>query len=84
MKNHALADARKKSGLTQEELAFKLGYSKATVSNWENGYSNPSLTDAFKISEILKADINYLFFGLKVQVQYTPQNKSTRTQKGAG
>ncbi|APQ57678.1 MULTISPECIES: helix-turn-helix transcriptional regulator [Paenibacillus] len=84
MKNHALADARKKSGLTQEELAFKLGYSKATVSNWENGYSNPSLTDAFKISEILKADINYLFFGLKVQVQYTSQNKSTRTQKGAG
>lgn len=83
MKNHALADARKKSGLTQEELAFKLGYSKATVSNWENGYSNPSLTDAFKISEILKADINYLFFGLKVQVQYTSQNKSTRTQKGA-
>lgn len=67
MRNRALAEARKKKGLTQEELGNMLGYSKAAVSNWESGYSNPSLSDAFKISKILDEDINNLFFGLKVQ-----------------
>lgn len=71
MKNHALIQARKNKGLTQEELAKKLGYSKASVSNWENGYSNPSLSDAFRVSEILDVDINILFFDQKVQEQYT-------------
>jgi putative transcriptional regulator len=71
MKNIALIQARKRKGLTQEELASMLGYSKAGISNWENGYSNPSLSDAFKVSEILEEDINNLFFGLKVQVLCT-------------
>jgi len=71
VKNDFLIKARKEKGLTQEELADKLGYSKASVSNWENGYSNPSLSDAFKVSEILKKDINLLFLDLKVQGQYT-------------
>ncbi|MCY7484284.1 helix-turn-helix domain-containing protein [Paenibacillus alvei] len=73
MKNEALAEARKNKGLTQEELGNKLGYSKAAVSNWESGYSNPSLSDAFKISKILDTDINILFFGLKVQVTCTKE-----------
>lgn len=71
MKNESLTHARKKKGFTQEGLAELLGYSKASVSNWENGYSNPSLSDAFKVSEILEVDINLLFFGLKVQAQCT-------------
>lgn len=70
-KNLDLAGARKDKGLTQEELAALLGYSKATVSNWENGYSSPSLSDAFKISRILNKDINKLFSGLYVQDSYT-------------
>ncbi|MDT9719180.1 helix-turn-helix transcriptional regulator [Paenibacillus sp. ClWae2A] len=71
MKNEALMNARRKKGLTQEELASQLGYSKASVSNWENGYSNPTLSDAFRISEILGEDINTLFFGLRVQAECT-------------
>lgn len=61
MKNKNLILARKNKGYTQEKLASLLGYRKATVSNWENGYSNPSLTDAFKLSELLEKDINVLF-----------------------
>lgn len=71
MKNEALMNARRTLGLTQEELASQLGYSKASVSNWENGYSNPTLSDAFRIAEILGEDINVLFFGLRVQVECT-------------
>jgi transcriptional regulator with XRE-family HTH domain len=70
-KNEVLVEARKEKGLTQEELAVTLGYSKATVSNWENGYSNPSLVDAFKVARILDKDINFLFSGINVQESYT-------------
>lgn len=70
-KNIALVNARKDMRLTQEELAELLGYSKATVSNWENGYSTPSLADAFKVATILKKDINHLFSCLIVQDSYT-------------
>ncbi|WP_342422933.1 helix-turn-helix transcriptional regulator [Paenibacillus sp. FSL E2-0178] len=75
MKNQSLTHARKNMELTQEELAGMLGYQKATVSNWENGYSNPSLTDAFKVAEILGKDINDIFSGLKVQVSCTDNEK---------
>jgi len=67
MKNEALIKARKKRRFTQEKLAEQLGYSKGTVSNWENGYSNPSLSDAFKISAILNVDIKTLFSDVLVQ-----------------
>ncbi|RJX39410.1 XRE family transcriptional regulator [Paenibacillus pinisoli] len=70
-KNKTLAAARKEKGLTQEELAGLMGYSKSAVSNWENGYAQPSLLDAFKLASILNKDINSLFAGLHVQVLYT-------------
>lgn len=33
--------ARKKAGLSQEEVAFKIGVSRQAVSNWERGESMP-------------------------------------------
>ena len=36
-----LRDARIASGLTQEELAEKIHYSRSRVSAWENGHSQP-------------------------------------------
>ncbi|MBU5670279.1 helix-turn-helix transcriptional regulator [Paenibacillus brevis] len=84
MKNHTLIKSRKKKGFTQEELAKKLGYSKGTVSNWENGYSNPSLPDAFKISEILDEDINILFLVLKVHDWCTKEQSATSEHKEVG
>ncbi|UDF17563.1 helix-turn-helix domain-containing protein [Bacillus pumilus] len=71
MKNLKLIQARKAKGLTQEELAFKLDYKKSTISNWENGYSNPKMGDAFKVSEILGTDIKTLFFDQKGQDSHT-------------
>jgi putative transcriptional regulator len=82
-KNKILAMARKESGLTQEELAVMLGYSKATVSNWENGYSTPSLNDAFKVSRILDKDINCLFSDFHVQESYTKNQPTPSKQDTA-
>ena len=36
-KRPSLLHARKKSGLTQEEVAEKLGVSRQTISKWETG-----------------------------------------------
>ena len=35
----SLAQVRKKSGLSQERAAEKLGVSRQTISKWENGVS---------------------------------------------
>lgn len=71
MKNKRLLGARKDMGMTQEELAIRLGYKgKQTVANWENGHSTPPLNKALEIATILDADIAYLF-DIKVQESYT-------------
>ncbi|WP_346779438.1 helix-turn-helix transcriptional regulator [Paenibacillus brevis] len=64
--------------MNQEELGEFFGDSKATVSNWENGHSNPSLDDAFKVSRILKKDINVLFSGIYVQDSHISERQSTK------
>lgn len=65
MKNKELILARKDKCFTQEQFANFLGCRKSTISNWENGYSNPSLTDAFRVSKLLEKDVNILFSQLK-------------------
>ena len=37
-----LREARAASGLTQEQLGFAIGVTKASVSAWENGRETPS------------------------------------------
>ncbi|GAB6469993.1 hypothetical protein bcgnr5371_33520 [Bacillus cereus] len=59
-KNIKLIRARKKSKLTQEKLANEMQVTKSTISNWENGYSNPNLEKAIRLSVILKCDIKDL------------------------
>lgn len=71
MKNLNLVNARKKKGLTQSALAKSLEcVSKATVSNWETGYSKPRLEVALAVSEILGEDVAFLF-GYNVQESCT-------------
>ena len=48
------------AGLKQSELAKELGVSLLTVSNWEMGYSEPSLSQLRKISELSGVDMNFI------------------------
>jgi putative transcriptional regulator len=77
-KNINLINARKAKNLTQEQLAEKIQCQKTTISNWENGYSKPTLDVAYVVSEILETNINILFFADKVQDSHT-NNRITRT-----
>lgn len=47
-------------GLTQVELAYRLGVTKQCVSNWENGNISPSVEMTLKISEVFSVSTDVL------------------------
>lgn len=49
--------ARKKRGMTQAELASKLGISFVGVSQWENDIRNPKYETLEKIAKVLDVDV---------------------------
>lgn len=55
-----LRKLRKEHGYTQEELADKINSSKATISNYENGYSTPSNETLAELVVLLKTSADYL------------------------
>lgn len=52
---------RKQKGLTQDDLAKKLGLVKGTISNYETGYRTPQETRLFELTDILEISMNDLF-----------------------
>ncbi|EPB9413996.1 helix-turn-helix domain-containing protein [Clostridium perfringens] len=51
---------RKREGLSQEDLAEKLGISRQAVSKWESGQSVPDLNKLIILSELYNVTIDYL------------------------
>ena len=56
-----LKESRIKSGLTQEQLAEKLGIAKSTLSGYESGNREPTVATIAKVMDILNIDANYLY-----------------------
>ena len=56
-----LRQARELSGLTQQELAEKLGVTKSAIGNYENGVSSPKWDVLLKIFDILQVEPNFLY-----------------------
>ena len=56
-----IREYRARHGLTQEELAKKVGVRRETIVFLEKGRYNPSLFLAFRIAKILQATIEQLF-----------------------
>lgn len=56
-----LKESRIKAGLTQEQLAEKLGVAKSTLSGYESGNREPTIATIAKALEILNIDANYLY-----------------------
>ena len=53
---------RMERGITQEELAFRVGTSAAYISNIENAHKCPSLGKLLEISEVLQVTLNDLIY----------------------
>ena len=57
-----LPAARKNKNLTQKDLAVLCNVSESTVSNWENGRSEPTVSQARKIGEAVGMHYDNIIF----------------------
>jgi putative transcriptional regulator len=56
-----IKELREKHGLTQEDLAWKVGVSRQTILFLEKGKYNPSLRLAYKIAHVFNVKIDDVF-----------------------
>lgn len=64
-----LKELRKEHGLTQEQLAEKLGTTNRTVSRWETGSNLPDLDILIELSEFYQIDIKELLSGKRKEAE---------------
>ena len=55
-----LVKLRKSNGMSQEDLADKLGVSRQAISKWESMQSVPDLLNVLNISSLFKVSTDYL------------------------
>ncbi|HSX61619.1 MAG TPA: helix-turn-helix transcriptional regulator [Tahibacter sp.] len=55
-----LKEFRKASGLTQEQIALELGFTKAAVSAWELGNNEPSIAALKVLRDLLGVSVDEL------------------------
>ena len=80
--NH-LYNARKKSGLSQEEVAGKLGVSRQTISKWELDETLPDIRQAKRLAVLYHLSLDELIdFDIDVkEIERVIENTSEETQK---
>lgn len=74
-----LYELRKKHGLSQEELAEKLGVSRQAVSKWERSEASPDTDNLIALAKIYGLSLDELIFGEKT----TEQTKATEDNRAS-
>ena len=67
-----IIELRRKSGMSQEELAEKLNVSRQSVSKWESAASIPDLTRILEMSRLFGVTTDYLLKDEAESPEYTP------------
>lgn len=79
---NSLYKARKNSGLSQEQVASKLGVSRQTVSKWETGETLPDIQQSKKMAQLYHVTLDDLidfdveFQEIKDVIEHTSEEKS--------
>ncbi|MDE6601173.1 MAG: helix-turn-helix domain-containing protein [Lachnospiraceae bacterium] len=60
-----IKNLRKEKNLTQDELAERLHCTRQTISNYENGKSEPNIALLVEIANLLETEVNDLIYGPK-------------------
>ncbi len=70
-----IAHKRKALGMTQEDLAGKLGVSSQAVSKWENDVSCPDISLLSQLAAALNCTTDALLSGKEDQVRVVPESQ---------
>ena len=68
-----IAACRKKSNLTQMQLAEKLGITDKAISKWERGVAMPDSSIMLELCDILCISVNELLSGEKINMENSDQ-----------
>lgn len=60
MNFHGIREARKAAGITQEDLAHSVGINRATLSKYESGVIEPSISQLLSIASALNTSLTEL------------------------
>ena len=71
-----IAECRKKAGLTQMQLAEKLGITDKAISKWERGLTMPDTSIMLELCDILGISVNELLSGEKIHMENNDQKNS--------
>lgn len=69
-----IAKLRHEKGLTQKDVAEKLGICAKTVSKWETGRGYPDISLVAELSEVFQVDISKLIGGEMPEIKLEAQN----------
>lgn len=76
-----LFDARKKKGLSQEEVAKELNTKGPVIERYERDEMKPSIETAAKLAQILEVSLDYLVGATDMEVDATTLNRVIELQK---
>lgn len=75
-----IQELRKGKGMTQEQLAEKLGVSQRTVSRWETGSNMPDLDILIELSDFYETDLREILSGERRSERMDREMKETVMQ----
>ena len=75
--NEKLKQARKKAGLSQEDVASAIGKSRSTYANYELARRKPTFLELKQIARVLHLDVNYLVEGEEVSLDVELMSRAT-------
>lgn len=77
-----LTETRKKNGLSQEELADRLGISRQAVSKWERGEASPDTDNLIALAKIYGTSLDDLLDLEKPLVESSTDKQEDSTESG--
>ena len=80
---HRIKQARLAAGMTQRDVAELLDITKAAISKYETGKSEPSASMILKLAQALRTSPNYLLHEPAIRVEWLAYRKRTRLAKSA-
>lgn len=63
--SNKIQDLRKSKGMSQEQLADKIGVSRQAISKWESGQSTPDIEKVVLLSDFFGVTTDYLLKGIE-------------------